>query len=194
MNVDTLNHPSKDSESFVTSIISAVVNPKHMAVYEKWIEKINIEASKSVGFFSVDVIKPKDYKQPEYVVILKFASYQHLKGWFTSESCKKLMSESKNYIVHMTDEQQSTGMEIWFSRDDNQRYFPQPKYYKRVLMGLLVVYPLSTIIGLLISPLTSTLPPALQTFVIIAIMSCLMTWPVMPYLTRWLNSWLYPKP
>lgn len=192
MNAHSLSNPSNGSERIVTSIISAVIKPKYMVDYERWIEKINNEASKSVGFFSVDIIKPKDRMQPEYVVILKFNSYENLKLWLSSDACKRLTDEAKSYIVHITDKQQNTGMEMWFSRSDNQRYFPQPKYYKRVLMGLMVVYPLSTVIGILLSPYTNTLPSAVQTFIIIFIMSCLMTWPVMPYLTRWLNAWLYP--
>ncbi len=193
----TDNHSTlepKETDRYVTSIISATVKPDFLADYEKWIAKVNNEARKCEGFFSVDIIRPKSHIQPEYVVILKFDSYENLKNWLNSETLQYLNEEAVRYLAHMTNAEQGTGMELWFSRPDNQNYFPQPKYYKRVLMGLIVVYPLSTVIGMMLSPFMQRLPPALQTFFIIAIMSCLMTWPVMPYLTRWLTSWLYPKP
>ncbi len=184
----------QDKDNYVTSIVSTIVDPKFMLEYENWINEMNTAASQSVGFFSVDIIKPNDHIQPEYVVILKFNNYQNLKDWLNSDSYKKLAKKAKDYLVHMSDVQERVGMEIWFSRPDSQAYIPQPKYYKRVLMGLMVVYPLSTFIGMLLTPYIENLSAPVQTFIIIAIMSCLMTWPVMPYLTGWLTGWLYPKP
>jgi len=185
---------SQSSNDYVTAIISTVVKPEYMHSYEKWVEKINAAVSQSEGFFSVDIITPKDHTQPEYVVIIKFDNIQNQKKWLSSTTCKDLIEEAQKFILHRTEPQGGNGMEIWFSRPDTQQFYPQPKYYKQVLMGLMVVYPLSTVIGMLLAPYLSSLSPYLQTFIIISIMSCLMTWPVMRYLARLLNSWLYPKP
>jgi len=185
---------SQNQQNYVTAIISTVVKPEFMTEYEQWVEKINTAASQAAGFFSVDVIKPKDHTQPEYIVIIKFDNFHNQKEWLNSVICKNLIAEAQNFILHRSKAEIGNGMEIWFSRADTQRYYPKPKYYKQVLMGLMVVYPLSTVIGMLIAPYISTFSPYLQTFIIISIMSCLMTWPVMPYLSLLLNNWLYPKP
>jgi len=194
--MNTTRSSSQDiiANNYVTSIISVVVKPEYLVEYEEWLEKINARVSKSTGFFSVDVIKPKNHTQPEYVIILKFNSYKNLKEWTDSIEYKKLINEAKIFQIHIDKDQQTQGMEMWFSRSDNQRYYPKPKYYKQVLMGLMVVYPLSTAIRMVMSPYIEDLPEAVGTFIIIFIMSSLMTWPVMPYLTRLLNGWLYPKP
>ncbi len=182
------------ANNYVTSIISVVVKPEYIVEYEEWLQKINTQVSKATGFFSVDVIKPKNHTQPEYVIILKFDSYSNLKKWVDSIEYKKLINEAKIFQIHIDKDQQTQGMELWFSRPDNQHYYPKPKYYKRVLMGIMVVYPLSTVIKVVVSPYIGELPEATRTFIIVFIMSSLMTWPVMPYLTRLLNGWLYPKP
>ena len=194
MNTTQLSSQEIGANNYVTSIISVVVKPEYLVEYEQWLEKINARVSMSTGFFSVDVIKPKNHRQPEYVIILKFNSYQNLQEWTDSMEYKKLINEAKIFQIHIDKDQQTQGMEMWFARSDNQRYYPKPKYYKQVLMGVMVVYPLSTAIRVVVSPYIENLPEAIGTFIIILIMSSLMTWPVMPYLTRLLNGWLYPKP
>ena len=185
---------SAPSNEYVTSIISVVVRPEAMKRHERWIERINADARRAPGFFSVDIIKPRDNTQPEYVVVLKFDSYESLKNWQSSEGCKRLSREAEDHIVHLSDDQRGIGMEMWFTRPDNTVHYPTPAYYKQVLVALLAVYPLSTLVGMVLRPWIETLPMALQSLIVIAVMCALMTWPVMPYMTRWMQEWLYHAP
>ena len=194
MPAKTPNENPRQGDDYVTSIISVVVKPEFMHKHEQWIDRINDLTRQAPGFFSADIIKPKDHTQPEYVAVLKFDTYENLKNWQASEQRQRLYEEAREHIVHISDDQKGLGMEMWFSRPDNQAYFPKPAYYKQVLVALGVVYPLSTLLGMTLRPLLEPLPAPLQTFIIIAIMSCLMTWPVLPYVTRWMHGWLYPAP
>jgi antibiotic biosynthesis monooxygenase (ABM) superfamily enzyme len=59
---------------------------------------------------------------------------------------------------------------------------------------LLGVYPVSVLIGIVLSPTLKQLPLALNLFVVSAIIVGLLTWVVMPFVTRLLHGWLNPQP
>ena len=56
----------------------------------------------------------------------------------------------------------------------------------------LAVFPLITVILVLFGPLLGLLPMLLRTLVLTAVMVSLMTYVVMPRLTRLFSFWLYP--
>ncbi len=60
-------------------------------------------------------------------------------------------------------------------------------------MGILAVYPLILITNIIIGPLLEDLPQLLGLFISVVAISALLTYPVMPLLTRLLGFWLYPS-
>jgi antibiotic biosynthesis monooxygenase (ABM) superfamily enzyme len=54
------------------------------------------------------------------------------------------------------------------------------------------VYPLILLSNLLLSPLLKELPALLGLLISVIFISALLTYPVMPYLTKMLTFWLYP--
>jgi antibiotic biosynthesis monooxygenase (ABM) superfamily enzyme len=56
----------------------------------------------------------------------------------------------------------------------------------------LAVFPLITLILVLFGPLLGLLPMLLRTLVLTAVMVSLMTYVIMPRLTRLFSFWLYP--
>jgi uncharacterized protein len=81
------------------------------------------------------------------------------------------------------------GLEAWFRSPGG----PPPRW-KMATVTLLGVYPVSLMIGFLLSPQLRKLPLALNLLIVsVLIVSCL-TWLVMPRLTRWFKPWLNPLP
>jgi len=64
--------------------------------------------------------------------------------------------------------------------------------HKMALVTLAVVYPLSLTLGVLANRWLAPLAPALRSLVASAMMIVLMTWVIMPRVTRLLRRWLYP--
>ena len=62
-----------------------------------------------------------------------------------------------------------------------------------VIVSTLVVYPLILIINALLGPLLNRLPFFLGLLISMIILSGLMTYPVMPWVTRALGFWLYHR-
>lgn len=70
---------------------------------------------------------------------------------------------------------------------------PPPPYSKQVVLGVLAVYPLILLANALLGLLLGGLPPLLGLFILVVFVSALLTYPVMPWLSKGLGFWLYPK-
>jgi uncharacterized protein len=80
------------------------------------------------------------------------------------------------------------GLEAWFRSPSH----PPPRW-KMATATLLGVYPVSLFIGLVFSPTLRRLPLALNLFLVSTMIVGLLTWVVMPFITRLLRGWLHPQ-
>lgn len=177
----------------ITLVISEVVEPNLIEEYEAWTKGINQSAQQFEGFMGVDVIRPRDHQYPEYVVIVKFDNYDHCKTWLTSSVYQQWMRRSKEFIARRSLQHQSSGLEIWFTLPQSSLPNPpQPAYYKQVIVGVITVYPLILLANVVVAPFLQGLPPLIGLLISVIFVSALLTYPVMPYLTKLLEFWLYP--
>jgi uncharacterized protein len=183
----------QQSSDPITLVISEVVKPDRIQDYEAWTKGINQAAAKFEGFLGVEVIRPRDLTHPEYVVIVKFDHYDHLRQWSISPIYQQWMSQVRDLCVSRSYQELPDGLEMWFTLPNQLYKPPQPPYYKQVVLGVLSVYPLILVSNLLLSPFLKGLPPLLGLFISVIFVSALLTYPVMPGLTRLLGFWLYPS-
>ncbi|MGI0486948.1 antibiotic biosynthesis monooxygenase [Pantanalinema rosaneae CENA516] len=187
-------HPDQSSDP-ITLVISEVVKPDCLQEYEGWVKEVNQAARQFPGFRGVEVIRPRDRAHAEYVVIVKFNHYEQLKAWLTSEIYQQWVENVRHLFVSRSSQQLPDGLELWFTLPPNaEQPFPQPAYYKKVILGVLGVYPLILLADALLKPLVKDLPPLLALFLSVMLVSALLTYPVLPWLTQILNFWLYPPP
>lgn len=177
----------------VTLVIAEIVERDRIPEYETWSKGINSAARNAPGFLGVDIIPPRDSHYPEYVVIVKFASYDQLRQWMQSATYQTWVERSRPLITDRILEDQPQGLEIWFNLRRHHPYSaPQPAYYKKVIVGVVAVYPLILLASQVIDPFLGFLPPRLALLVSVTFVSALMAYPVMPWLTAWFDRWLYP--
>jgi uncharacterized protein len=180
----------------VTLVISEVVEPSKVDDYEAWTKGINRDARQFEGFLGIEVIRPRDHAHPEYVVIVKFESYDRLRCWLISPTYRAWMDRSYGLIAARSQQQLPSGLELWFTlpqaRLGTTSPLPSPPYYKQVVLGVLAVYPLILLANRLLGPLLGGLPPLLGLFISVIFVSALLTYPVMPWLSKGLEFWLYP--
>jgi uncharacterized protein len=93
--------------------------------------------------------------------------------------------------VHEEDVRVLTGLETWFTLPSKPGQ-PSPPRYKMAVVTWLAVFPLITLIFALFGPLLSQLPTLLRTLILTMVMVTLMTYVIMPRLTRLFSFWLYP--
>jgi len=186
-------HNIRQQSDSVTLVISEVVEPSRIPEYEVWTKGINQAAQQAEGFLGVEIIRPRDHSYPEYVVIVKFDHYAHLRSWLTSSIYQKWMAMAPDFIAVRSQQELPGGLELWFTLPKNTpKKLPQPAYYKQVILGVVTVYPLILLANRLLGPLLKDLPPLLGLLISVTFVSELLTYPVMPWLTRLLQFWLYP--
>ncbi|GBO52979.1 hypothetical protein APA_780 [Pseudanabaena sp. lw0831] len=178
----------------ITLVISEVVEPHLIEEYETWTKGINQSAQQFEGFMGVEVIRPRDHQYPEYVVIVKFDNYAHCKNWLASPVYQQWMQRSEEFISKRSQQHQQNGLELWFTLPKSKSGNPtEPAYYKQVIIGVITVYPLILLSNLLLAPFLQGLPPLLSLLISVTFISALLSYPVMPFLTKILAFWLYPS-
>jgi antibiotic biosynthesis monooxygenase (ABM) superfamily enzyme len=181
--------PGPDDDPPVTAVASRRVKPGREREFEEWVSGILAAAKEFPGYLGSEVLRPSD-SDNEYRVIFRFDHASNLHAWEDSEERHRLLREAEPLIreekVHVL-----TGLETWFTLPSKAGE-PSPPRYKMALVTWLAVFPLITAILLLFGPLLSQLPMLMRTLVLTGVMVTLMTYVVMPRLTRLFSSWLYP--
>jgi hypothetical protein len=176
----------------ITMVISEVAKLDRLQEYEEWANDLIRAVKTFEGFAGVDIIRPGDHSHPEYVLIIIFDGFDHLKTWQESQIFVELMAHSEELIVGEAQIQKASGLELWFTLPDESRFMPRPAYYKMVIVSMIGVFSIVLLVNAVFGPLLDTLPYLLSLLISVTAVSALMTYPVMPYLTHWLNPWLYP--
>ena len=99
----------------ITLVISEVIDPSQIPAYEAWTKGINHDASQFEGFLGVEVIRPRDHDHPEYVVIVKFDTYGHLRRWLISPTYRAWIEQSYGLIAARSQQHLPNGLELWFT-------------------------------------------------------------------------------
>ena len=176
----------------VTSIISHVVRPGREQGYEEWFHGIATDARKFEGHLGVSTIRPRDHAHPEYVVILRFKRYDNLKTWLESDIRREWIQRLQSLIEKPEAIQTLTGLETWFTLPKQTLKSPPPRY-KMALTTWLGVFVTLAILSRLLAPILSSLPILLNQFVSTGLVVVLLTYVIMPRLTKLLSKWLYPS-
>src|ERR1041385_1856013 len=125
----------------------------------------------------------------EYGILRTFASETERDAFYESPMFKAWEQRAKTLTEGEPVYRQLHGLEAWFRSPGG----PPPRW-KMAAVTLLGVYPVSLLIGFILSPQLRKLPLALNLFVVSALIVISLTWIVMRHLTRWLKPWLNPQP
>jgi antibiotic biosynthesis monooxygenase (ABM) superfamily enzyme len=183
---------STEEDAPVTAIISHVVRPGREQGYEAWFHGIAADARTFKGHLGVSTIRPQDHSHPEYVVILKFDRYDNLKAWLESGVRHEWLERLQPLIEEPEAIQTLTGLETWFTLPNKTIKAPPPKY-KMALVTWLGVFVTLAVVSRLLAPLLSNLPILLNQLITTGLVVALLTYLIMPYLTRFFKRWLYSK-
>jgi antibiotic biosynthesis monooxygenase (ABM) superfamily enzyme len=175
----------------VTTTITRRVKPGHEPFYESFLEGIIAAASRIPGYQGVEVFRPESAAVGEYRVVYRFDSGEHLRAWLDSDERAAWLERAEPHVDGPLRTQFLTGLETWFTLAHSPATPPPPRY-KMALLTWLTIFPLITIVVLTLEPLLEQLTLVPRLAVTTAITVSLMTWLVMPRVTRVLRRWLYP--
>jgi uncharacterized protein len=200
----TLAHDQENGP--ITVIVTRTAKKGRIKEFEDWMEGIVHESLKFEGHLGVNVIRPVEQSRPEYVIIFRFNTLDNLLKWERSRARKEWLEKSKNVVEGEDKVQKLTGLEFWFtprlahqveSEADNNEVSDQPvnlpPRYKMAIVTAGIVFVLLNTLIPQIEQLTTPLPLLLSSLLGVLIMVLLMTYLIMPSVTRLLKPWLYRK-
>ena len=172
-----------------TLVVSRRIRPGREKEYEDWLGRITSTAKDFPGFKGATTLFPKEGDTGISYVIWRFENQETLENWKDSPQRLKLLGEVEDYASQHFAE--ATGMETWFALPGVGAIVAPPKW-KMALVTILGAYIISYLAHLILNPYLDSWPLYANTFLYIVILVFLLTYFVMPCLSRSLKHWLYP--
>jgi antibiotic biosynthesis monooxygenase (ABM) superfamily enzyme len=195
------HHHIDDDEEKANSNGPVTVNVKIKAKkgrideFEEWMHNIIHESMRFEGHMGVNTIRPSDASNPEYIVILRFDTYQNLAKWENSETQRIWFEKGKDLWEVEPRFAKQTGLEFWFTPFSRNAQAPamQPPRYKMAIVTGVVIFALFITLLPLIENATAHLPFLVGVVITIVVIVVLMTYVIMPAVTWLLRPWLSKK-
>ncbi|MBD1995632.1 antibiotic biosynthesis monooxygenase [Oculatella sp. FACHB-28] len=175
----------------VTVDVLQRVKPGCEMAFEQVLTDLIAAAHSFEGHLGVNVFRFGS-SSSEYRIVFKFDRVSHLKQWETSPIRQQLLKRASQLTVDVGQTSILTGLETWFTLP-TQPGMPPPPRYKMVILSGIAIFILLNLATTFVVPLLLPLPPLLRTLVVVLLMVSIMTYGVMPRLTKLFAGWLYPK-
>jgi len=131
---------------------------------------------------------PPGAETREYGILRTFASEADRDAFYQSPMYKAWDERARVLTEGEPVWRQLHGLEAWFRSPTS----PPPRW-KMAIATLVGVYPTSLLIGETAGPWMHSWPLLLRSLGFAILMVALLTWVVMPLVTRTLHPWLHPK-
>jgi antibiotic biosynthesis monooxygenase (ABM) superfamily enzyme len=164
----------------MTVVVTRVVRPGKEREFVTWADEVDRAASRSPGH--TGGIRLHDDQGLNHLVY-QFDTLAHLRAWENSSERAELLARGKEY----SDERRtaSGGSNTWFDVPAGNA----PPGWKQFLLTWAAAFPtlllISTLVGL------TGLPRVLSLAISSCILTALLTWVILPRLTRQARPWLF---
>jgi len=184
--------PQMNSDDSVTVVVTRKVKHGREADYEGWLKRLLGEAKSLPGYIGATIQRPPS-DSAEYTSVFRFDSVANLRKFEESEMRARYLREVADYVEADAIWRKFTGLEFWFSPPKGA-VIPQPSRSRMALILIGVVFGLVVSIGQLVAIVAGQLQFYVRLFVTISIEILLMTYVIMPRVTKLLAKWIYPVP
>ncbi len=186
------SNPARGEDPPVTAVASRRVKPGREREFEEWVSGMLAAANKFPGYLGSEVLRPSDPEDDEYRIISRFDHASNLHAWENSEERHHWLRQSRPLLNEKEKVHVLTGLETWFTLPTKPGE-PAPPRYKMAIVTWLAVFPVVAVIFSLFGQWLNLLPTLLRTLVFTVVMITLMTYVIMPRMTRLFSFWLYPE-
>jgi uncharacterized protein len=187
-NVQRHRDVSPKAPDTVTVCVTQKVKRGREAEFKDWLTGTTGAAEQFPGHQGVNIIHAAHSQ--EYTYIFRFDTYEHLQAWESSEEKANWVNKLRGLAEMDAKKQVLTGLEYWFALPNNSSR-PAPPRYKMALLTVLAIYPLTTVLGYATTPGPFSAVRLLKGLAVSIIAVPLMTYVVMPRVTRLFARWLF---
>ena len=188
------------SQAAASLVIEHTVPSGEGLAFRWWHSKVTRTAKAFEGHIRTDLCSPVRVRQPNqpliWYSIVHFESPELLNKWINSSDREALIKSGRKTFASYQFISFSTGLEGWFSkRLGTEQLGFGPPAWKQNAAVILALYPTVVIQSLLFSTLGIMQSWALPNAMIVnnIITSSVLTWVVMPVVTKLLGFWLRPS-
>jgi uncharacterized protein len=177
--------------AMVTVVVSHPVDPADTDAFLAWQGRVTDAERRFAGFRGSELYRPVPGVQDEWTALYRYDSDEHASAWLESPERQRLLREGdrfKEFQLHRI----SSPFGSWFARPDGDEEEAGPPNWKTGLSVLVALYPTVVLLTLALSELWPDGPLWVTLLVGNICSVSLLTWLVMPLVTRVLRFWLVP--
>ena len=173
----------------VKIILERQVHPGAESAFQRWAERYVAAARRFPNHQGSSVLSTAS--GGSHFILLRFASSEALDAWQRSAEATALLREADAVSAAGPSSQVRSGLETWFTLPGMPAPSKPPANWKMALTTWVALLPMVVALGYIFRPFR--LPVLLEQALSTIIPVVLLTWVVMPALTRLLYRWLYPE-
>jgi antibiotic biosynthesis monooxygenase (ABM) superfamily enzyme len=169
--------------------ITRRIKPGSEAEFQKLLQEFFKTSFAHIGVHGASMlVPPPGSSSPEFGILRTFANAQERDAFYASPMFKTWEDQIKPLTEGDAVHRELTGLEAWFRSPQN----PPPRW-KMAIATYLGVVPVIMGLSLTIGPVVRSWNFILNNLVFNACVVALLTWVVMPLITRILHRWLHSK-
>jgi uncharacterized protein len=176
-----------------TVVVSHTVAPADEAEFLVWQHRMTMAESRCPGFRGSELFRPVPGVQDEWTAVYRFDSADDLENWLSSDARRDLLAEGERFRDFRL-RTITNAFGSWFPAAERGAQGNGPPSWKTALSVLVGLYPTVVLLTLAIGGLWPGAPLWASLLVGNIVSVALLTWVVMPVVTRALESWLAPRP
>ncbi|HYV48931.1 MAG TPA: antibiotic biosynthesis monooxygenase [Myxococcaceae bacterium] len=175
----------------LTMVIARRIKRGMEAAYEDWVRGVLAVAETFAGHQGATLLRPGAPEDREYVLVVRWATFEDLRRWNESPERNDWVRRAEPLAEELKVTTQ-TGLETWFTIPGRPPPAP-PSRAKMAVLSWVAIYPLIVALNATLGPYLGPLPMPLRALVTSLMLVPLMTWVVMPRVTKLFYRWLYPQ-
>lgn len=172
----------------MTTVVHRRIRPGLEREFETWLGGVVGASSSLPGHEGTVVLRPTPR---EAMIVFRYATQAHLDAWTASPVRAKWLAEGDQLTDGPAVVQAKSGLETWFTLPGEPLQTPPPRW-KMALLTWLALAPVILVISAIFDPTWAAWPEVPRVFASAGLSVLMMTWMVMPLITRALWKWLYP--
>ncbi len=179
----------------VTVSFTRRADPAHTREMTAWIRAGLTMAESFPGFLGGGWVRPRDGSD-EWHMLCRFADHDALGAWEASAE-RAWWLRSAEGLAEVTRTERRTGIEGWFDQPASSEVVapppPAPPRWKQATTIWLVFYPLNLLATVTLGAWLGEVHVALRVLVVTLALTPVMTYLLLPWITRRLGWWLHGR-
>ncbi len=170
----------------VTAVMTQRVRRGDWEAFRRAHAEITLVMRDFEGFLSCELVEPVSGIQDDHVVVFAFDSREHLDRWLEAPERRQVLDLIEPLIEGERTLNVVGGFGGWFSTGDQR----EPPRWKQAVAVLIALFPTTLGLGAFQRAFVADAPWVPALFVSNVVGIVILTWALMPLVTRLLSSWL----